>query len=72
MDRTGMIFEVVHKRKVYDFYITPTDKKPALRRTVKTNFKEVRDLVKMEDCDICHSIIVMGICMNKDCPTNLK
>lgn len=64
------VLEIVYKRKVYEFYIIATDKKPNLRRPRQFNRKEITELTEALNCEYCNSLTVAGICMNTHCPTN--
>lgn len=71
MTNTGMIFEIVYKGTVYDVHVQTTKKKPHTTRAKKARKDEVTlQSIDMNQCNLCDSIRVGGICMNKECPSN--
>ena len=71
MTNTGMIFEIAYKGTVYDIHVQTTKKKPHTTRAKKARKEEVTlQALDVTPCVMCDSILVAGICMNKECPTN--
>jgi len=73
MLKTGMVFEIVYKGTVYDVHVQQTKKTPQTTRAKKAR-KDIVTLQALDvvPCNLCESIRVAGICMNKECPSNLS
>jgi hypothetical protein len=63
-----------NKDKVYELSITMTDQVVKSRRGGRKPLKKVQMGVRVEvsDCKACESVTVGGICINKNCDTNLQ
>ena len=72
MKATGMIFEISYKGTVYDIHVQQTKKVSKTTRAKKAR-KEVVTLQALDvaPCKLCDSVLVAGICMNKNCASSL-
>ena len=70
MRDTGMVLDVVYKGKVYELYIKETDKEPRLNRPRRSRPAQVRP-IDVKSCEECASLQFNGICMNRECKSNL-
>ena len=71
MKDTGLEVDIYHRRKVYRLHITQTGQKinkPYKPRS-KTNTIP-KSMIKTKACTHCDSLLVNGVCMNKDCKIN--
>lgn len=65
--------EVYHRRKVYKLHIEHTNQKVTKRYKPRKDKKIVpNSLIESVECPECGSLIVNGLCMNRDCITNQK
>lgn len=71
--KSGITFKMVYNNRVWLVSLEPTDEKvPRLNPRYKHPTKKGAVFMPVEDCSKCPSIVVGGICINKNCPTNLK
>lgn len=73
MRDTGVTLRVSHRRKIYNLNIRPTGDKvtTAYRKSkINPNNKIDPSLVSSDTCKECKELVLNGLCMNKQCPTN--
>lgn len=65
------VIEVHHRRKIYKIHVEPTSMKVtepykprALKGVVPTG------LIDTKPCKTCGNLLVNGVCMNRNCPSN--
>lgn len=71
MRDTKVTIDVHHRRKVYKIHVEETGEK------VKTPYKRkspkniiAPSMISSKACEKCDSLLINGVCMNKDCETN--
>lgn len=71
MRDTDATFMVYHRRKVYAISVKDTGER--ITTPYKRRPKQIvpSGLIETAPCAECESLLVNGICMNKDCPKNL-
>ena len=70
MRDTGATFDIVYDNTVYELTVRKTNKKPVRTRAKKQRSKQVVQSLPVATCDTCDGLLVAGICMNTNCPTN--
>jgi hypothetical protein len=73
MRDTGVTIEVYHRRKVYKLSIVPTNEKITRKYKPRKDKKIIPNaLIESKPCKECDSLLVNGLCMNQQCPSNQK
>ena len=67
---TGATIDVVSEGVVYQLTVRRTNKSPVRTRAKKQRSRQVVQSLPVTSCDTCDSLLVAGICMNTQCPTN--
>lgn len=70
MKDTGASFDVVYEGTVYSLTVRKTNKSPVRTRAKKQRSRQVVQSLPVATCDTCDGLLVAGICMNTNCPTN--